>query len=302
MAKERKSRTRTEASAQNPRKAGKKRVAPVLEEAEEEGEAATGNAESTAPKDGIAAQREHLRQEIFNQVLAEYHDKPEAEEREPDPPPRYYPLYGVRKLLGWAHVGLHDAVMDGGIKTVKSSLARIARKNPKRINDYDAEGRTALTLAVKIEREDLADMILSCKSCELMKPDLKTGLTPLHHAAQLNLLSTAQKLLFGQCYPDVQDKIGMTPLMLACRMGQSEVVELLIVDHEADIDMTDNAGWSALFYAVLANEGNICAFLLQMGADKTKKDKRGMMAVEWGEYKGFGELCAFLDSYEAQII
>ena len=38
---------------------------------------------------------------------------------------------------GWAHVGLHDAVLDGNITVVKATLLRYMRKCPAKINEHD---------------------------------------------------------------------------------------------------------------------------------------------------------------------
>lgn len=41
------------------------------------------------------------------------------------------------KYSGWAHVDLHDAVLDGNIDIVKATLLRLIRKCPTKINEHD---------------------------------------------------------------------------------------------------------------------------------------------------------------------
>ena len=43
---------------------------------------------------------------------------------------------------GWAHVGLHDAVLDGNIVLVKATLLRYMRKCPAKINELDVSTST----------------------------------------------------------------------------------------------------------------------------------------------------------------
>ncbi|CAM9632783.1 unnamed protein product, partial [Choristocarpus tenellus] len=38
---------------------------------------------------------------------------------------------------GLAHVGLHDAVLDGDEKVVKATLIRYSNKYPEKINQHD---------------------------------------------------------------------------------------------------------------------------------------------------------------------
>lgn len=42
---------------------------------------------------------------------------------------------------GLAHVGLHDAVLDGNVDLVKTTLVRYIRQHPERINEEDVRQR-----------------------------------------------------------------------------------------------------------------------------------------------------------------
>lgn len=46
---------------------------------------------------------------------------------------------------GWAHVALHDAVLDGNIVLVKGTLLRYIRKCPAKINEHDVSTGTTTT-------------------------------------------------------------------------------------------------------------------------------------------------------------
>jgi hypothetical protein len=92
-------------------------------------------------------------------------------------------------------------------------------QHAERINEHDVRGRTALSLAVKESREDIADLILSSTDSD---PDLRdkwTGMAPLHHAAHLGLTNTVSKIIWRQGDINITDNNGTTPLMMACAIG-----------------------------------------------------------------------------------
>jgi ankyrin repeat protein len=86
-----------------------------------------------------------------------------------------------------------------------------------------------------------------------------------------------------------QDGIfGLTPLIVASRMGHQEVVRLL-VDRKADIRATDNRGSAALMIASAYGHVHVAKLLLDQGAEVNTKNHNGgtalMMAALGGRYE-----------------
>ena len=125
----------------------------------------------------LREKREEMRRKEMEDVLAEFHAKEEEELDMPEVMPtrkiRRWPLYNIRKLLRLAHVDLFDAVLDGKRSVVLQTLKRYHRKFPGRINDQDTGGRTALSLAIKIGREDIAHDIMSQEDVDYNKAKQK---------------------------------------------------------------------------------------------------------------------------------
>ncbi|KAB5539661.1 hypothetical protein PHYPO_G00091570 [Pangasianodon hypophthalmus] len=71
----------------------------------------------------------------------------------------------------------------------------------------------------------------------------------LHVAAVSNDTDMIEFLMFHGAYPDVQDKRGRTPVMLAAELGHDGVVALLAEKH-ADMKLTDTEGKGVLFYCL----------------------------------------------------
>ncbi|KFW01608.1 KN motif and ankyrin repeat domain-containing protein 4, partial [Eurypyga helias] len=87
-------------------------------------------------------------------------------------------------------------------------------------------GQTALMLGVSHERDDMVRALLSCQ-------------------ADVNL----------------QDEEGRTALMVACRLGNTNIVRLLLAQPGCQVALTDKGGNSALSLAQRAAHGDIAALL-----------------------------------------
>jgi len=60
---------------------------------------------------------------------------------------------------------------------------------------------------------------------------------------------------------------GSTLLIAAASMGRFDIMQLLVVDHNADVNVTPSAGWTALVWAIESGRANSVEFLLDRGAN-----------------------------------
>uniref|UniRef100_A0AAY5ERQ9 Ankyrin repeat and EF-hand domain containing 1a n=1 Tax=Electrophorus electricus TaxID=8005 RepID=A0AAY5ERQ9_ELEEL len=77
----------------------------------------------------------------------------------------------------------------------------------------------------------------------------REGTCALHAASAANHADVAELLLARGARPDVRDKRGRTPVMLAAELGHDGVVAVL-AKHHADMRLTDGAGRGVLFYCL----------------------------------------------------
>jgi ankyrin repeat protein len=99
------------------------------------------------------------------------------------------------------------------------------------------------------------------------------GMAALHWAVQLDETETAKRLLDGEAKASVTNRYGITPLWLACRNGNSELVEMLL---SAGADPNDRQIGSQTVLMTAARAGNSVAVksLLQHGADVNASEAR----------------------------
>ncbi|XP_019713533.1 ankyrin repeat and EF-hand domain-containing protein 1 isoform X1 [Hippocampus comes] len=77
----------------------------------------------------------------------------------------------------------------------------------------------------------------------------QNGKGALHMAVAANNQDLTRFLLSLRAHPDIQNKRGHTPVMLATELGNDGIVKML-ADHDADMSIQDNEGQGVLFYCI----------------------------------------------------
>ena len=119
--------------------------------------------------------------------------------------------------------------------------------------------------------------------------DLATGETALHIVTQRRDLQWIQFLLQRGANPNVEDKRGITPLIIASNLGFADGIEALIKGG-ARIDVTNAAGETPLISAVHRRDTALVRLLLAKGANPDRNDNSGRSARDYAELAGAGPL------------
>lgn len=141
------------------------------------------------------------------------------------------------------------------------ALSRVLEENPYTYNLWWKCSERFYSPRCKVASEELnADILKRTKSIstkDAEKPN-KNGLTILHELVMHNYYEAAEILLKNGANPNVLgtkgddrdfDYTDITPLHLACYMGNCKMVKLL-VDHGADTTLRDTQGRNAFHYLV----------------------------------------------------
>lgn len=204
------------------------------------------------------------------------------------------------RFLGLMDLELHEAVLSGSVRMTKRSINKIMNpgkgKTPDRtlMNQYDDQGRTPLSIAVKIKN---IEMVMDLVENDAL-PDVcdeSTGRTPLMFSVQNKTLDISKYLLKYNASVDMSDFQCVTPLMLAVANKDIKHCELLCV-RLADVDAQDENGWTPLHYAVLNNAPQCVVYLIEEGADRSIRDINKRRPLDLARYKNFGECIAILSS------
>lgn len=91
-------------------------------------------------------------------------------------------------------------------------------------------------------------------------------------------------------YVNSTNAFNRSALMCACEKDLPLVVAKVLSYNNVEIDMADNTGWTALFYAVYGNNIDIVRQLLSAGAKVDRVDARGRRPFDIASEKGFDEI------------
>ena len=201
------------------------------------------------------------------------------------------------KVVGIWRFTLHEMVIfepieaiDRRIQSILSGnkgLTRLLfgkRLNLGLLNQYDPDGHTPLSIAVKTNREDVVYSLVSAQASPDI-PDEDTGRTPLFYAVANRYRKIVKMLMDAGADVSIADHHDVTPLMMACINKEVKIVKHLIREG-AKLDVRDRNGWSSLHYAAYGGSYDVCMLLLTNNVDYSAVDANKRSATDIAKYKG----------------
>ncbi|KAI5369599.1 putative ankyrin repeat-containing domain superfamily [Septoria linicola] len=146
------------------------------------------------------------------------------------------------------------------------------------VDSQDGSGWSALMMAASLKD---GDEMVDCLLNKGADADVKNnnGQTALFFAASKSNLDTARKLIAQKASARVKDKRDQLPLHRAAAVGNVPIVKLLLANR-SPVDATDIDGSTALHHAIAEGHGQTAVELLKAGADSSKKDRDGQLAIK----------------------
>jgi ankyrin repeat protein len=141
--------------------------------------------------------------------------------------------------------------------------------------------------AVEDKKQAEVNELLQKNSTLIDARDLTSGRTALHIAAQNREYTWLSYLLGKGANPNIADKAGVTPLMLASQMGFVEAVNAL-AQSGAKVDTPNNTGETPLISAVHRRDIAMLRVLLLAGANPDRTDNSGRSARDYAALAGSG--------------
>ena len=140
-----------------------------------------------------------------------------------------------------------------------------------------------------VEKKDATevDALLKQNATVVNTRDLAKGHTALHIVTQRRDLQWMGFLLGKGADPNIADKNGVTPLLMASQLGFVEGVELL-ASRGAGVDIPNAAGETPLISAVHRSDTSMIRVLLAAGADPDRNDNSGRSARDYATLAGPG--------------
>ncbi|KEF59780.1 uncharacterized protein A1O9_04628 [Exophiala aquamarina CBS 119918] len=148
------------------------------------------------------------------------------------------------------------------------------------LDGKDANGITNLHQAVRARNLALVRSLID--QGENLRSRTNDGRTALHYACVAHDVDMMTLLLDANdnAILNLGDKNGLTPLHYAAKRGFTGVMQLL-VDRGVDTHITDNNGFSAYLWAVVANQEAAAVKMLILGVNVDFTGADGKTALGW---------------------
>jgi ankyrin repeat protein len=163
----------------------------------------------------------------------------------------------------WA-APIHDAARAGD----GAAIAQLLRDGAD-INEQDETGETALFAAALAAMPKIIDQLMVAGADAAIRND--RGMTAVHAAAfggnpeAVSLLVGDAKFTARVDLNDHDNKFGVTPLIIAAEEDEGDVLAHLI-GLDADLEITERHGYTALTRAAYHGHDQIVTILLRSGA------------------------------------
>ena len=135
------------------------------------------------------------------------------------------------------------------------------------------------------EGEKVTDMLNEPGSVIVNTRDLASGETAMHIVTKRQDVLWIRFLADRGANPNIADKRGVTPLMLATSLNFVDCVEALIAAG-ARVEVTNDTGETPLIAAVHARNSSLVRLLLDKGANPDRNDNSGRSARDYATLMG----------------
>lgn len=150
-------------------------------------------------------------------------------------------------------------------------------KRGARVDDVDFSGRSALWIAARNGRLEIARM-LADRGANIDSRS-ESGRTPLFIACRMDEVSIVSFLLSRGANPNLETKFGSTPLDACVQNDRAIELAKLLLDAGAHVD-SKGIGCTPLYAACQAGFVNLAKLLIDRGADVNKPAKNGITCLE----------------------
>ena len=127
------------------------------------------------------------------------------------------------------------------------------------INQARSTGTTPLHIACKNGNVHIIQLLLK-ENCNYVNVLDSHGDTPLHIAVESvkRTVEMVKCLLESHtCNPNLKNEVGYTPLHVACRLNNMEVIDMLTADRRCDVNIQSNIKNTALHIAVSSDDKKV---------------------------------------------
>ena len=196
----------------------------------------------------------------------------------------------------------HTDITDAGLVHLRGlTVLEILNVNDTQVTEAAANALRRLLPNTAVNKTRLAPAISPVSSANQSKADEATAqLKALSEPLAIADITQVRTLIEAGADVNLRNKDGLTPLMMASKMGRIEVVKLLL-KAKADVNARQSNGWSALFAAAAGNHVEVVRCLTENGAELNTKDTSGRALLGLAAYAGYDAIVGILLENGAEV-
>jgi hypothetical protein len=161
-----------------------------------------------------------------------------------------------------------------------ASVILVAAAVPAGAQQY-SEGYTFIKAVKDRDATKVTTMVAVPGTTVINAKDQDSGEAALHILTRARDYTWLSFMLGKRANPNIQNRVGDTPLSLAAQIGWSEGADLILA-HGANVDLANSRGETPLIMAVHTRDIAMVRLLLSYGANPTKTDHTaGMSALDY---------------------
>uniref|UniRef100_A0A669BQ67 Euchromatic histone-lysine N-methyltransferase 2 n=1 Tax=Oreochromis niloticus TaxID=8128 RepID=A0A669BQ67_ORENI len=194
---------------------------------------------------------------------------------------------------GPSRAALQKAILTQDTERVCENCFKLAQKNdtlrkklrfhPRQLYPAAKQGEVQRVLLMLSEWRKLHSLYIQLTIIDAQDKDLRT---PLLEAIINNHVEVARYLVQnGACVYHIEED-GYTGLHHAAKLGNLEIVNMLLETGQVDVNAQDSGGWTPIIWAAEHKHVDVIKALLNRGADVTINDKELNVCLHWAAYAG----------------
>lgn len=165
------------------------------------------------------------------------------------------------------------------ISSILQLLKKINEKKPNEINKTDEDGNTALHYAASRGIPEVVELLLDLGADPNIQNDI--GLSPLMQGVESGQIEATAILIQSKPKKDLLDQEGNTLLISAAKNGNVQLITTLFKYDKEQIDSVNKEGKTALMYAAEYGYGDAVKVLIEYGANKFLQSSEGKTALQY---------------------
>ncbi|MEK5109066.1 ankyrin repeat domain-containing protein [Cytobacillus sp. FSL K6-0129] len=161
------------------------------------------------------------------------------------------------------------------------------------INALDDEGNTAVMAATQQNQVEIVQVLIA-HGADINIRNKRLDNVLLYAGAE-GLLEIVQLAIQAGADTTITNRYGGIAIIPACERGHIEVVKELLTHSDTDVNHINNLHWTALLEAIILSDGGkthqeIVQLLIDHGADITITDKDGVTPLQHARDRGYREI------------